>query len=826
MFHFLKRIEQEKFNEKDFDLLNMGRCNECGLYKGCNHPGIGLWGEGKKRILVVGEVPGIEEDEVGRVFAGKSGRYLRKVLTGMGLDLDEDCWVLNAVRCRLPEGRVLSDKEIKACSELFWKDVKRVIKNGCKVVLLLGEVACKGWWGEGNIGKLRGRVVPDLERGVWVVAGYHPEAVLKMMNYDGYIEKLFKKDLAKVKECLRLEEVKDVRKKFRYEVIREGSRMRDLVEEIKRCGYCVMDFEMTGLRPYGKDKRAVCVGMWFGGKGYVIDCDRIVRKEVSEFLKEVCESGVRMVFHDAGVELEWLKVYFGVDINKVDFDDSLLLSYMLDEMEGTHGLKFLSWVEFGVKGYEEKVKKWLENIDKCPRELLWEYNAMDVFMSYLLWRLYKGEVERNDKFKWVYEKMLKKSLKVFVESSVRGCDIDEEYLSDLEREYKEKIKRLEIELKNIAGSYGVGNIDLKSAKQVSDLLYKRMELMVLKKTKTGMGATDEETLKELKEHDKTGFVEKLLEHRKYMKLLSTYIEGMREYVIGGKVHPRFFLHKTVTGRTSCSEPNVQNVPKREHKEVRNMFVVPEGYVFLANDYGQWEVRVVQMYARDKELGRAIWEGIDFHAEYTKVLTGLSEEDKEFKSARQDVKGGFTFASIYGAGIDTVTKSLWKRWLSRRFKKYEDAKEFVREVQRNFFERFSGLREWQERLRRDYERRGYIETLFGRRRRAQIAYTQLINTPVQSVASDFTLLSMVRAYEELGLLPVFMIHDDLTYVVREDEVEYIRKKIGRCMVDWEDVFEFVNVPIEVEQKIGKRWGELKDVGVVSSLDFKRQEVCGL
>lgn len=786
----------------------------CELWKGCQSGRIKMWGEGRRKILVVGEAPGREEDEQGRPFVGRSGRFLRGVLSKLGIDLDRDCWVVNVVRCRPVDGegkdRKPSDKEIMACSKVFDRDLEEVLGKGCKLIILLGGVACKRVLGTEDVGLMRGRVIPDLDRGCWIGVSYHPAGVLRQVNWDKYVDKLFYKDLERMIECMN-DKVIDIREKMKYEVVKDVDGLNRLIDKVKERGYCGVDIETVGLRPYGEGKSVLCIGVGVGNKVWVIDCDSFDREVLRDSLKRVMEDrGVVKVFHNAGMELEWFRVWYGVDV--VNFDDTMLMSYVLDEREGSHDLKFLVWVMFGVKGYDEKVKKCMKDLRKAKREDMWEYNAWDVFYTVKLWKLFRERVYKG-KNEWVYKNLLLKSRDVFSKSEIEGCLIDEEYLNKLDEEFSGKIDKLMLDMKNIAGSFGMGDVNFNSSKQLGELLYKKMGLERIKVTKSGGDSTDAEALKELVDRgeDRYGLVEKLLEYKKYVKLKSTYIDGMRGLIVDGRVHPRYGLHTTVTGRTSCTEPNVQNIPKRKGKEVRGMFVAPEGYVIVASDYSQWEVRVVQMYARDNELGRAIWEGIDFHGYYTEVLTGIKQGEEGFKEARQVVKGAFTFASMYGAGVETITRYLWKGYLSKRFKKYEDAREFVREVQREFFEQFHGLKEWQNRLHRDYERKGYIETLFGRKRRAPIEHTQIINTPVQSVASDFTLLSMVRVYEELGLVPLFMIHDDLTYVVKEDELESVAKEIGRCMTEWG--FEFVNVPIEVEQKVGKRWSEIKDYAVV-------------
>lgn len=783
--------------------------SDCDLADGCITVCMDAYGGNRKRIMIVGEAPGEEEDREGRPFVGMSGRFLRNVFEGFGLDVDRDCVLTNACRCRPVKNEKPNARQISACRKRLFEDIK-IYKP--KVLILAGDTACESYFGKGGVGVLRGYVIPERER--WVVPVYHPARILRERNWDLYIEQLFVNDLERGLKKWYKEPVVYGKKDVKIRHVESVDKLKQVIDRIlKRAKVFVFDFETRGVKPFVEGAEILCVGFMSDIDDYVYWVDGRMGG-VFEVLKKVWSSEKLVkVAHNIKYEMGWIVGCVGGELRK-PYDDTMLMSYTIDERRETNGLKWLAKVNFGVVDYDSSVidNLWKEKFEEISVDGLREYNAMDVFFTYKLWKKYKKVLEKEKKLKGVYD-MLIDSVEMLCRSELQGCRVSMKVREKLEKKYERRVVELRREIFSIEEVKRYGRLqNLNSAKQIGEFLFGFLKMKPVGVTEKGNVSVGEEVLKKYAEEG-LEFAKKLLEHRKLEKLLSTYIRSDEYKNVGkdGRIHSSYWLHGTVTGRLSSSEPNLQNIPRKDMCEVRKMFLpLRKGEVLLSCDYSQWEVRVLQMYARDENLGKVIREGLDMHAEYAEKLFDVNREDKNFKEFRQMAKGGFVFATMYGAGANTVCKSFWEKYLSRRFKRFDEGVEFVRELQEEFFTKFKGIRAWHDKLRREYAERGYIETLFGRRRRAPIGATELINTPVQSAASDFTLLSAVKVYKELGLVPVLLIHDDLTYSVPEKEWYDWFLEIEKRMTGWDKEFEFVNVPIEVEGKVGYNWYNMIEV----------------
>jgi len=759
-------------------------------------------GEGRRGIMIVGEAPGEEEDKQGKPFVGRSGRYLRSVFEAFGLDVDRDCVITNACRCRPRNNRTPNKKEIEACREFLFEDIR---KYEPKVVFLCGDVACESYLGNNSVSLLRGNVIPEKER--WIVPIYHPAYVLRKKDWDLYLEHLWIKDiergLLKIKEGEKPNFV-DLNT-IDYKVIKTESLFEKLINKVLNKGSVfVFDFETVGSRPEVDGNEFLCVGFTSDvlKRIYVADKRLVNEKTLFNGIGKITESKkILKVCQNLKFEMAWVRYKMRKKFVK-PYDDTMLMSYVLDERVKTNGLKWLAFVNFGVKDYGEMVNK--SSMKEVQFDILHKYNAIDVYFTYELWKRFKIMI-KDEGLEDVYKKLLLNSVPLLVDSEYEGCGFDFERLNMLKKKYYKEIERTLNEIYSLDEVKEYGKpLDINSPKQVSDFLFDYLKIPVIKITKSGNNSTDESVLEKLAQ-DGVVFAEKLLRYRHMSKIYNTYLKNFDEYVINGRIKTNYWLTGTVTGRLSSDKPNAQNIPKGEFSDVRTMFAPrKKGELILSCDYSQWEVRVLQMYANDEALGKVIREGLDMHKKYAMKIFNVDESHPKFKEYRQLTKGGFVFATMYGAGVKTLTENFWDAILKDRFEDFEKAKKFMFELQEEFFSDYKGVKRWIESLKRFYVERGYIETLFGRRRRAPIDPTQLINSPVQSAASDFTLLSAQRIYKELGLVPVLMIHDDLTFSVPAKEWKLYYKEIKKRMTDWD--FEFVNVPIEIEGKIGERWGE--------------------
>ncbi len=378
-----------------------------------------------------------------------------------------------------------------------------------------------------------------------------------------------------------------------------------------------------------------------------------------------------------------------------------------------------------------------------------------------------------------------------------GIRVDTAYLRDFDRELAGSIEGLEREIYDLAGV----KFNLNSPKQLSHVLFDILRLAPTKKTKTGL-STDQSVLEALsKEHPLPG---KILEYRELFKLRSTYTQSLLELVDPktGRVHPTFHQTGTSTGRVSCSDPNLQNIPIRTEigKKIRRAFVADDGCLLIDADYSQIELRIIAHITGDPGLCRAFKEGIDVHSATASAVLGkpLESVTQEDRRIAKMVNFGIAYGmSPYG--------------LAARLGIPDDQAKSIIEA---YFASFPKVREWMETLIAEAEAKGYVTTLLGRRRyvpgirsenrqERDAARRAAINGPFQGGAADIIKKAMVEI-DEAGIpaKPLLQIHDELIYEVAEENAHEVCERIKSIMEDTVPL----SVPVVVETSVGKNWME--------------------
>jgi len=310
----------------------------------------------------------------------------------------------------------------------------------------------------------------------------------------------------------------------------------------------------------------------------------------------------------------------------------------------------------------------------------------------------------------------------------------------------------------------------------------------------------------------------VLELRRAMKLKGTYLDGCARggkwIYPDGRLHTKFNDTFTATGRLSSEEPNVQNFPKREDAWVRTIIVPPSGHVMLSADYGQIEYRVLGIASKDKRICDSLRDRYDVHMDWAERVAKADNKvwiafGKDIKKLRSEIKNTMVFPAFYGAHADYIAQMIGMN------------KQKCRALFDEFWEEFAGVRAWQQRLLKEYQRDGYVSCLTGRRRRAPLTQNMIYNSPIQGSASDIVVDAMnrlsIRAEKDSipALQPVMNIHDDLTFYVPRKRLRSLTRVIVDEMLH--PSFDWVTVPISVEVSVGKNWGEMDSVGTFFSDD---------
>lgn len=602
-------------------------CDRCELCHEMRH-NICVWGDGPEHsdLMLVGIMPGIDEDRAGKPWVGTAGKYLRARLEELGLDLD-DIYATNVLKCMTPKNwaaggfRKASPKEMLSCGPYLVHEIRAV---GPKVILTMGDTPTSFFTGQAGStrthgGKSRARSGMAYKRGgevaipltdITIVPTYNPAAMVRNNVYSlvSGQEERFKDDVRKAAAIAA----------GTWEATPMDVTIADTPAKIKKmfagmaaATEMVVDVETTGLEDFRDWARVYCLAVCFeDGHAWVLPWDhpdhptanKATRKRFIELMH-----GKTIIGHNVKFDLRWLARLYGLDIWQVDFWDTRLAAHLLDEnYPKGHPLKVLvrDWVNapnyaFGMK-WSPKHRSFIIGRKKIVWEDLLKYCAMDAGYTWLLKKKLAAELAKEPDLEAMANTILFPSLRAFCQMELNGIGVDEQRFLDNRREIKARIAELQEELK--AEGLDVDNMSNKAIVigWVSDIRGHPVKDKTPRKKQPSIARA---TLLEYADADPA--VRKLLECQELMKLLGTYLghpehpdEKKRDTSWGplihnGRLYPRYDLAGTVTGSTRCEAPNVQHVPS--DRRVRGVFCAPEGWSFL-----QIELRIAAAAAKDEE----------------------------------------------------------------------------------------------------------------------------------------------------------------------------------------------------------------------------------
>ena len=415
----------------------------------------------------------------------------------------------------------------------------------------------------------------------------------------------------------------------------------------------------------------------------------------------------------------------------------------------------------------------------------------------------------------IYKEIELPLIPIIKKAEEKGVVIDKGYLKELSFEYHKELEILEKKIWEHAGK----EFNINSPKQLGEILFDTLNLSVkgLKKTEGGARSTRVSELEKLR--GSHPIIEEIMAHREWQKLLSTYIDAIPPLVAGdGRLHTHFLQAGTTTGRFSSINPNLQNIPIKTEagRKIRKAFVADKGYVLLALDYSQIELRVAAILSEDKDLIKIFKDGDDVHAAVASRVFGVKEEDVT-KEMRRQAKV-INFGIIYGMGINALKDNLGGT--------RAEAEEFYNQ----YFKKFPGVAEYLDSIKKEVAKLGYTSTLFGRRRyfpaiKSPFQYIRAaaermaVNAPIQGTAADIIKIAIKRADDEIKnkklsdkVELLLQVHDELIYEVKEGSEKEAAKVIEEAMegVLKDKVKNPHQVPVLVNVSIGKNWGELEAI----------------
>ncbi|MDG6279570.1 DNA polymerase I [Glaesserella parasuis] len=494
----------------------------------------------------------------------------------------------------------------------------------------------------------------------------------------------------------------------------------------------------------------------------------------------------------------------GIELQGVAFD-TMLQSYTLDST-GRHNMDNLAERYLGHQTipFEELAGKGKHQLtfDQIELDKATEYAGEDAEITMKLHQLLWSELQKTPELVKLFEQIEMPLVSVLSRVERNGVLIDPAKLLAHSVEIEQRLKELETLVHQEAGEV----FNLASTKQLQEILFNKLGLPILKKTPKGAPSTNEEVLEELAQMGHQVPV-LLIEHRGLSKLKSTYTDKLPQMINAqtGRVHTSYHQAVTATGRLSSSDPNLQNIPIRNEqgRRIRQAFIARDGYVILAADYSQIELRIMAHLANDANMIKAFAEGKDIHRSTAAEIFGVSLEavtSEQRRSAK-----AINFGLIYGMSEFGLANQLG---ISRT-----DAKKYME----LYFQRYPAVQQFMLDIREKAAEKGYVETLFGRRlylpeinssnqMRRKAAERVAINAPMQGTAADIIKVAMigidqaVRNCEDIAM--IMQVHDELVFEVKADRVEHYTPLIKAEM---EKAIE-LKVPLIAEVGVGGNWDE--------------------
>ena len=494
-----------------------------------------------------------------------------------------------------------------------------------------------------------------------------------------------------------------------------------------------------------------------------------------------------------------VKLNCRIDIKNIA-DDTAIAAYLVDPAKNEYTIEKLASEYFGTVIEKPEVKQ-LSLLDDVETDRS-EYLAKCAVALGVLNERIGDKIKENGQEKLYHEVELP-LVTVLAHLEINGFLVDDNQLKEFADKLGEKIDALTNEIYMLAGE----EFNINSPKQLGVILFEKLELKPVKKTKTGY-ATNADVLEKLR--DKHPIVNFIMEYRQLAKLKSTYCDGLRAVVNPNthRIHSVFTQTVTVTGRLSSTEPNLQNIPTRTElgREIRKMFVAKEGYVLVDADYSQIELRVLAHIANDETMINAFRNNEDIHAVTASQVLGIPLEDvtKEQRSSAKAVN----FGIVYGIGEFSLAQDLHIS--------VKEAKAYIE----SYLEKYHGVRNYMESIKEQAKKDGYVKTMLNRIRYIpelkspnynirQFGERVALNTPIQGTAADIIKLAMVRVDNRLineGLKSklILQVHDELIVEAHKDEVDKVKQILSEEMQSAMEL----NVPLKVDMSTGHSWYDAK------------------
>ncbi len=597
-----------------------------------------------------------------------------------------------------------------------------------------------------------------------------------------------------------------------YRLIETSDKFVELLAELAGVKVLAVDTETTSVNPMAAELVGISLAWNKTDAVYIpVGHSETDNGPVTQLGKELVFSGLGPILADAGVKKWGQNIKYdaiilkqaGFELKGIDFD-SMVASYLVDPTRHRHGLDALSVEYLGHTPitFKEVVGTGRNQvtIDKIAPEKVSDYACEDAQLAFLLSQLLVPKLQEGE-LEELFTKIERPLIEVLLRMEMTGVYLDIDLLNKMAVDYNVRLEKMAVEVYAAAGE----EFNINSPKQLAVILFERLNLPILKKTKTGP-STAVEVLERLA--DEHPLPAKILAYRSLSKLISTYLKALPRLVNAktGRVHTSYNQAVTATGRLSSSDPNLQNIPIRgeDGAVIRQAFIGEGKNLILAADYSQIELRILAHFSGDPALVDAFRKGDDIHTrtatEVFQVLPMMVTEEM-----RRQAKA-INFGLVYGMGAHRLAQELD---IDRK-----TAKAYIE----GYFTAYAGVKKYFDKVVTEAKAKEYVTTLFKRRRYLpeinsnnhnlkEMARRTALNTPIQGTAADLIKLAMVVIDQRLReknwqSKMIMQVHDELVFEVPPAEVEALTLMVRKEMADvWP-----LKVPLVVDIGVGKNWRE--------------------
>ena len=644
--------------------------------------------------------------------------------------------------------------------------------------------------------------VEDLEVKEW-----NKEAVtnkFKELQFNRFIERFELKGLGTVKEEKKIDDLFKIEENEIEEVLNFVKKTKRLIyymeKEKQNTDEHIINQKITSISIYNEEKNTVYFIPNFNAK---------------EFAEVFSDQNIEKVSYKVKPDFIILKE-LGIEYNNIKYDAEIAGYNLNPTDKNTIEEMAIKYLEIDINEYIDNEFKDVKDPQENKQITLFDNSMQDEqlqkknkyknsLICYVIAKLEQKTIEDLKKVKTLelFNNIEMPLVPILANMQYNGMLVDKQELSNFGDILKQQINEITKSIYTLAGE----EFNINSHQQLGKILFEKLKLPVYKKTKNGY-TTDVEVLEKLK--GKHPIIEKILEYRTLTKLNSTYVEGLIPYINEHthRIHSSFHQTITATGRISSTEPNLQNIPTRAElgKQIRKAFKPAEGYVYIDADYSQIELRVLAHISKDENMIYAFKHGEDIHKQVASRILNIPIEEvtKEQRSSAKAVNFGIVYGiSDYGLANQIGVSN-------------KQAKEYINQ----YLEKYSGIKHFMDSVVESAKEKGYVETLFGRRRYIpeiksnnymvrQFGSRVAMNTPIQGTAADIMKIAMINVYnklkeENIDAKIVLQIHDELLLEVSNKDKEEAKQILKNCM----EKAAKLEIPLEVELSEGNSWYEVK------------------